>query len=476
MKKFIRKLFKLAILLIAVLAVAGLVYRWVGHRALQKQITDLHAAGEKLTFQELSTPVSTNAADCLSALTNATQETAAVPAKGSVDGVNLLAFSDAGRVRVAWNTDNPTWVTTDRRGAALTWAELSNFVAQISAPLANLQLAMRQPAANLGRENDSDSSLIVSERLAMQRLAVAAMLELHHGRRAEALANIQALTGLANFNRDGNDVPGQVMRLQVIDCGLNATWQLLQAAEWSGESLLELQHCWENIDALEPLRRAATMDRAETLRIPVTIADKETRYPANAPLKEILRWGLDRSERVLVFDTVLENDLAFRLRHTQSEVALANSLRTNRVWREVRDSFDALNARLSKRNHVPQRWLYPFSLLSIDLKPAATAAVRAETTRRLTLTAIALRRYQMKHGQLPPTLEKLAPDFLAAVPIDCMNGQPLRYQARGDGTFTLYSVGEDGRDNGGDPNPPKGVAKAGLWEGRDAVWPWPAKP
>ena len=56
------------------------------------------------------------------------------------------------------------------------------------------------------------------------------------------------------------------------------------------------------------------------------------------------------------------------------------------------------------------------------------------------------------------------------------HGFPNRlYRARGDGTFTLYSVGEDGRDNGGDPSPPKSTIKPGLWEGRDAVWPLPAK-
>jgi hypothetical protein len=34
----------------------------------------------------------------------------------------------------------------------------------------------------------------------------------------------------------------------------------------------------------------------------------------------------------------------------------------------------------------------------------------------------------------------------------------------------LYSVGKDGKDDGGDPTPPVGMP-AGLWEGRDAVWP-----
>jgi len=39
------------------------------------------------------------------------------------------------------------------------------------------------------------------------------------------------------------------------------------------------------------------------------------------------------------------------------------------------------------------------------------------------------------------------------------------------GGFTLYSTGEDGVDNGGDPAPQMASAKPDLWSGRDAVWP-----
>lgn len=51
-----------------------------------------------------------------------------------------------------------------------------------------------------------------------------------------------------------------------------------------------------------------------------------------------------------------------------------------------------------------------------------------------------------------------------------MSAKPLRYRLNADGSFTLYSVGEDGRDDGGDPNSASGTNKFGLWEGRDAVW------
>jgi hypothetical protein len=58
------------------------------------------------------------------------------------------------------------------------------------------------------------------------------------------------------------------------------------------------------------------------------------------------------------------------------------------------------------------------------------------------------------------------PEFLEAVPIDHMSGLPLHYRITGDKEFLLYSVGEDGVDDGGDATPGKS-----FWDGHDAVWP-----
>jgi hypothetical protein len=103
-----------------------------------------------------------------------------------------------------------------------------------------------------------------------------------------------------------------------------------------------------------------------------------------------------------------------------------------------------------------------------------------ETARRVVVTAIALKRHQLKHGKLPDKLTELTPDFLASVPIDPMDGQPLRYKPNPDGSFLLYSVGEDGKDDGGNPARTPGshsVTITADWlhpELIDWVWPQPA--
>ena len=65
------------------------------------------------------------------------------------------------------------------------------------------------------------------------------------------------------------------------------------------------------------------------------------------------------------------------------------------------------------------------------------------------------------------------PEFLAGELLDPMSGQPLRYRPNSDGSFSLYSVGEDGKDDHGDATPLSSAKTFDLWAGKDAVWPAP---
>lgn len=74
----------------------------------------------------------------------------------------------------------------------------------------------------------------------------------------------------------------------------------------------------------------------------------------------------------------------------------------------------------------------------------------------------------------PATLAALVPDYLPTVPRDFTDGEMLRYRLHLDGTFTLYSVGNDAQDSGGDPGEPSSNAwpkDSWEWGVRDWVWP-----
>jgi hypothetical protein len=68
---------------------------------------------------------------------------------------------------------------------------------------------------------------------------------------------------------------------------------------------------------------------------------------------------------------------------------------------------------------------------------------------RLMQTAIALEQSRStKGGKYADKLAALSPEFLATVPADPFDGQPLRYRKTATG-YQLYSIGPDLKDDGG---------------------------
>lgn len=65
----------------------------------------------------------------------------------------------------------------------------------------------------------------------------------------------------------------------------------------------------------------------------------------------------------------------------------------------------------------------------------------------------ALERYRLARGNYPQTLNDLVPQFIGELPHDIISGQPLKYHQTNDGRFLLYSVGWNGKDDGGQLGP-----------------------
>jgi hypothetical protein len=96
----------------------------------------------------------------------------------------------------------------------------------------------------------------------------------------------------------------------------------------------------------------------------------------------------------------------------------------------------------------------------------ATRPDADRATRRLTVTAIALRLWAADHGRLPSDLAELG---LPAGPLDPTDGALLRYRPR---QGLIYALGRDARDHGGQY--PDQVDR--LWFVTDAPLPWSGPP
>jgi hypothetical protein len=85
------------------------------------------------------------------------------------------------------------------------------------------------------------------------------------------------------------------------------------------------------------------------------------------------------------------------------------------------------------------------------------------------IVACAIERYRLEQGALPNSLNDLRAKYLSTIPTDPMNGNPLKYVRTPKG-YLLYSVGQDGIDNGGVPE--MNVAMHGRQPEIKGDWVW----
>jgi hypothetical protein len=253
---------------------------------------------------------------------------------------------------------------------------------------------------------------------------------------------------------------------QFMQHGLNATWELLQCGATNVQQLSALQDIWSNATIVPDLAKAY-----------------EAYHAWNLEHVEALTWGTTNdnawvlqlfppTSRALWFLGGRYFDEYGVLLISQHRLNLTRSIAESRRW----SSWHGESWPKQLWWCLPWSEIMPFAL-NEDwyFSEHMLRTVEFETHREMTVAAIALQRYRLRHRQWPETLNDLVPEFLTELPRDWMDGQPLRYRRNSNDTFTLYSVGEDLRDDGGDLTPIDNsnfdVYPLAMWRTRDAVWP-----
>jgi hypothetical protein len=88
-------------------------------------------------------------------------------------------------------------------------------------------------------------------------------------------------------------------------------------------------------------------------------------------------------------------------------------------------------------------------MLVPPLLRSLTQQASADCKVALVRAALGVEMYRAEKGEFPETLSAVVPQYLEAVPADPYDGKAIRYSAA-DGGFVVYSIGEDGSDDGGD--------------------------
>lgn len=471
-----------------VLAYVGI--RLGSHHQLEQYKRELRSQGEKLTFAELAPPVA-GLDDREFAFVAAAKR---LPDPKIVPGAfDLLSEASPGLThRLPSLPAIPTIVHSNQLPVSnvASWESLAEAIAARSDEL-NLirEFLQRPPARTQVDYNDifnPPKFHYLEKRLAAQWLGGSVLLHLRSNNMEAAIADLRSVLAITQWHSEEPSLVNQMIRTAVAGLACDVTWQVLAHDVTPLESdLKSLQESLQRIDLITALERGMLGERNWGL----LLFDFNRKESGNVS-KSFAALGLTPTgkppipsptagDHMLGFawrHTVANEDERFYLQCMQRYVEAIRSFHTTQNRQNIQRTLDAHATELSEVAESWQLVRYPISGFSIPnfIKAHVTCA-RNETQRRLTVTAIALKRYELRYGHLPPNLNSLVPELVTAIPLDPMDAKPLKYKPNPDGTYLLYSVGEDGIDSGGDPTSTNSASEYGLWRGRDAVWPTPAR-
>ena len=128
-------------------------------------------------------------------------------------------------------------------------------------------------------------------------------------------------------------------------------------------------------------------------------------------------------------------------------------------------------------------WTHPSWIMTALVAPAINIfthrAAYAQTLIDQAVIACALERHRIEQGSYPDSLDAAKLTDGKPLPLDLMNGKNMGYRKTADGKYVLWSVGFDGKDDGGkrvlDEKKPEGTKFHDAEYVGDWVWDFPAK-
>jgi hypothetical protein len=274
-----------------------------------------------------------------------------------------------------------------------------------------------------------------------QVLHLRAIAELADGQNAKALDDVKLMLYLNNSLRTSPFLISQLVRFAIVAIDLQPIWEGLAEHKWADAQLTELDSELAKIDFLADYGFIMSGERA------FAIASFENQRRTREMISYTDAGDVTNKLTFMPSAFFYQNELAFAQLHQQWILPLVD---TNSRVISPAALQRANDAVLAEKRH----YYFPaYKTQAIMLFPAISATVRKiaaiQASIDLARVACALERYHLAHNEYPETLDALAPQFIAQLPHDIINGQPLHYRRTDDGKFVLYSVGWDEKDDGG---------------------------
>jgi len=464
-------------------------------RAVEVYKKQLVANGEKMSIGDLVERAGTNGnaigeefLDCAGTLPGFDQEWLPTP----------MRMVSPGRALVSWQASN----FYDESAWKLMRANVEKHAEATEALRATVERGKIVFPIESGAGFRSPQPHLGPLRQAVVWLAMSTVFELHEGNNREAGENLLAiLRALENY--DGEPaMMSQFVRALCVQIAFNTTWEVLQVPGLSEGELEEIQKAWgavrfDSAEKFFAFELANGSERFEAARKSAEIAASYSQRGGSASLLDdvadfaagvttdpgaALKTLMNRPNQRLWRWVISYEEELFTLKVWRTGLGAARDLNRKGYCLE---NLKRLDTELEKNG---SRDGFVMGESRNVVRTTLGRLTSARIGRQLAITGCALHRFKLKNGNFPSRLGELVPGFLREIPIDPVDGAPLRYRQEADGSFRLYSVGENGIDEGGDAeidarrenSYPGGQSSSRrmrwsyLTRGRDWVWPQPA--
>lgn len=405
-----------------------------------------------------------------------------------------------GKAQISWQQPNIRDL-----GMTNSWAELVAALEESKAAFIGLAAITNSPLFDFGLQYDQRFEMritnLVVEKTAAQKLSAKTVNDLRLGQSGAAAANIHAMLGIVEGTRDERTAISQLVRIATAQITCAATWEFLQSSNLTEGQLAGLQADWSRPEFLHAMLNVLPVEREAGITAAATWRNSKAEMQRYFDLSKKAGESLGRlAEDETAWDTAKKHGQIFlwrywwsysdELRGLKGYQVLIDTMRLSATNGSFQEALSKQSAALGRLGILQLSSSFDslfsgkinfhamFSESIVTLSGLSSKVMRVETARRIVITMIALKRFQLQHGVFPPDLNALAPKFISTVPRDPVDGQPIRYQRNADGTFVLYSIGENGKDDGGNAALEKDVEGSSFnWlnlRALDWVWPQPA--
>ncbi|HZT42342.1 MAG TPA: hypothetical protein VFA07_09130 [Chthonomonadaceae bacterium] len=211
----------------------------------------------------------------------------------------------------------------------------------------------------------------------------------------------------------------------------------------------------DHLDAAQARQAARRLQAVMTHHLPFADVLQEEKWAGQAGLMEIFRqpnWPQELQHEMGMDNNAQNGNVSSALRlyllfHGKGTILNNYTHYMDQGIANARQPYAAK----SPPSPVPNDPIDQLLILDMDFSQARFKDAITETQNALLLVALALRAYYVEHGAYPQNLNQLVPAYLSRVSDDpfALNS-PLSYR-RTKTKYVLYSVGPDGKDDGGKP-------------------------